>query len=152
MKMRVFCMAALLTLSATASAEVYRWVDGQGRVHYSDRPSANAQLVSVRSRPSSDETVAARASQDAEQRSQAATQEAQERSDQQTTQAVQQDVNQVRAEKCKKAQEAYTTAIESQRLYRQGKDGEREYLTDAELTEARINSRKAVDQWCKPAS
>ena len=151
MKMRVFCMAALLTLSATASAEVYRWVDGQGRVHYSDRPSENAQLVSVRSRPSSDETPA-RASQAAEQRSQVATQEAQERSDEATTQAVQQDVNQVRAEKCKKAQEAYTTAIESQRLYRQGKDGEREYLTDAELTEARINSRKAVDQWCKPAS
>ena len=152
MKTRVFCMVALLTLSATASAEVYRWVDRQGRVHYSDRPSENAQLVSVRSRPSSAETVAARTDQEAEQRAQAAAQEAEQRSEQATAQAVQQDVNRSREEQCKKAQEAYRTATESQRLYRPGKNGEREYLTDAELTETRINARKAMDNLCKPAA
>jgi hypothetical protein len=151
MTTRVFCMVALLTLSATASAEVYRWVDGQGRVHYSDRPAENSQLVSVRSRPSSPEAIAERTGQEAEQRAQSAARETEQRNEQATANAVQKDVNASREEQCKKAQEAYKTAVESQRLYREGKNGEREYLTDAEITEARVNGRKAVDQLCKPA-
>jgi hypothetical protein len=39
-------------------------------------------------------------------------------------------------------------AIESQKLYRVGKDGERYYLTSAEIDEARLNTRRAMDQVC----
>lgn len=40
--------AALLLVSAAAAAEIYRWVDAKGKVHYSDRPVADAQSVEVR--------------------------------------------------------------------------------------------------------
>lgn len=152
MATRILWMAMLLTMSAAASAEVYRWVDGQGRVYYSDRPAENAQLVTIASRRTNREAVAARTQTAGAQRAQVAERDAQQRADQATANAVQQDVNKSREQQCKEAQERYKTAIESQRLYRVGKDGERQYLTDAELTEARVNSRRAVDELCKPAA
>jgi hypothetical protein len=151
MATRILWMGALLAISAAASADVYRWVDAQGRVHYSDRPVENAELVSIASRPTNREAVAARTEAESTQRAQVASREAQQRSEQATANAVEQDVQKSRDEQCKEAQARYKTAIESQRLYRVGKDGERQYLTDAELTETRVNSKKAVDELCKPA-
>jgi len=45
--MRIFLILAGLTLSLAAqSQEIYRWVDKDGQVHYSDQPGApNAELV-----------------------------------------------------------------------------------------------------------
>jgi len=149
MMTRAFLIVALL-VSTAASAEVYRWVDGKGNVHYSDRPAENAQVVGVASRPTNREVLAQRTAEEREERSQVATADTQRQKDQQTADSVKQDLSRTREEQCKKAQEAYKTAIESQRLYREGKDGERQYLTDAELTETRLNSRKAVDELCKP--
>ncbi len=144
---------ALLSVSAAATADVWRWVDSRGNVHYSDVPIEGATRVEgVSSRSTNRETVAARTAAEGEQRSQVATREAQQRADQATATAVQQDVTRTRDEQCKQAQQLYKTAVESQRLYRMGKDGERVYLTDAELTEARVNSRKAVDELCRPAA
>jgi Domain of unknown function (DUF4124) len=152
MTRRLIALTVLLTVSAAASAEVWRWVDSQGRVHYSDVPIEGATRVEgVNSRTTNREVVAQRTANESEQRAQLATRETQQRTEQATSEAVQQDVGRAREEQCKKAQEQYKTAVESQRLYRVGKDGERVYLTDAELTEARVNSRKAVDELCKPA-
>ncbi len=40
--------AGLLLVSAAAAAGTYRWVDAEGKVHYSDRPTPEAQQVQVR--------------------------------------------------------------------------------------------------------
>jgi hypothetical protein len=47
--MRIFLVLAGLALSlAAASQEIYRWVDKNGVVHYSDQPgSPNAELIDV---------------------------------------------------------------------------------------------------------
>jgi hypothetical protein len=38
---------ALAALAAVAAAEVHRWTDAEGRVHYGDRPPAGSQSVPV---------------------------------------------------------------------------------------------------------
>ena len=47
--MRILLVLAGLAISAgAASQEIYRWVDRNGQVHYSDQPgSSNAELISV---------------------------------------------------------------------------------------------------------
>jgi len=152
MMIRLVWIAVLLSVSAAASsADVWRWIDRDGGVHYSDVPVEGATRVEgVVSRSTNPETLARRTDAEREQRSQVATRDTQQRAEQDTVNAVQQDVSRSREEQCKKAQEQYKTAVESQRLYRVGKDGEREYLTDVELTEARVNARKAVNELCKP--
>lgn len=40
--------AGLLLVSAAAAAEMYRWVDAEGEVHYSDRPARGAEEVQIK--------------------------------------------------------------------------------------------------------
>jgi hypothetical protein len=60
------------------------------------------------------------------------------------------DLEASRAERCKKAREVYQTSINSQRLYRNTADGKREFLSEAELAQQRIDSAKAVESICGP--
>src|SRR5205814_5741289 len=70
-----------------------------------------------------------------------------------TRQAVQKDVAATRAEQCKQAQDKYQKAVAARRVYRLNKAGEREYLSDAEMEQARVNARLEVDRTCgSPAS
>ncbi|WP_150913253.1 DUF4124 domain-containing protein [Marinobacter halotolerans] len=47
------CLAFLVFISASVNAEIYRWVDDQGRTHFGDRPSpqATAKRLSEDSEP-----------------------------------------------------------------------------------------------------
>jgi hypothetical protein len=43
--MRIACLLSLLLLPGLAGAEIYRWVDEDGVVHYGDRPPNHAEQV-----------------------------------------------------------------------------------------------------------
>jgi hypothetical protein len=142
----------LTCLSMAASADVFRWVDADGRVHYSDRPdSEKAVRVGIVSHATDPDAIAARAQSEADDRAKAANQQAQQQAQQNTSTAVQKDVEKSREGQCKEAKEHYRVAIESQKLYRIGKNGEREYLTSQEIDEARLNARKDMDSVCGQA-
>src|SRR5688572_27765288 len=112
---------ALIAASAPAGAEIYRSVDAQGRVHYSDRPSAGAQKVAgLASRPTDTAAVAQRAQTESEQRAKAAADTRKQQTTEAASKTVTQDMAKLQAARCKKAQEDYKVAIESQRLYRMG--------------------------------
>jgi hypothetical protein len=66
--------------------------------------------------------------------------------------AVQDDVDSVRAKQCSEAQERYKKYIESRRLYKPGKDGERTYLTDQEIDAERLNAKREVDATCNSST
>ena len=152
MVMRVAALMGLMAVSLGASADVYKWVDTQGRVHYSDRPDVEgAERVAVVSHRSNAATISERTEAESTQRQQAAAQEAEQQREQASTKAVQQDLAKTRESQCKEAKEQYRVAIESHKLYRVGKDGEREYLTSAEIDEARMNARRAMDETCGPS-
>ena len=63
--------------------------------------------------------------------------------------ALQKDVTATRATQCKDAKERYTKTIEARRVYRTNKAGEREYLSDAETDQERLNARLDMDKVCK---
>src|SRR5258708_16152281 len=67
--------------------------------------------------------------------------------------AVQKDVSAARAEQCKLAKEKYGKSVVARRVYRMNSAGEREYLTDAEADQARLNARLEMERSCgNPAS
>jgi len=154
---RLLIAIALAGLALTATAgTVYKWIDAQGQVHFTDRPprAADARVIAVYEEssgeaeptgesPPAEDTPPDTAGGD-ETSGPAETPPTREQ-----VAAVEQDVAKLRAERCKKAQERYKTYIESQRLYRVGKDGKRQYLTDAELTAARANAKRDVDENCR---
>lgn len=151
--LRFLAFFAALALSAAASAAVYKWVDAQGNVHYSDRPPSEdtqAQVISVASRPTGHDRVAVRSGADQNQRQSAAPGDSQQKAEKATQQAVNADVAKSRAKQCEEAKARYQTAVDSHKLYKMGKNGEREYLSDAELSQARLDARRSVDESCGP--
>ena len=137
-------IAALAVCKAAGAGDIY--CNNQGR-DCSDRPSLNAVVVHIANPPpgaSNDTTPppAARPPVDA-----AATAKL---ADDASRQAVQKDVATNRADLCKQAKDKYQQSIQAHRIYRLNKAGEREYLSDAELDQARLNSRLEMDRACGP--
>lgn len=150
----VVCLG--LVAGAVAHADVYRWVDAQGEVHYSDRWVPGSERIKVdHSRPG---TV--RAATDAAPRQttdQSPLRASNERIREQLAQdstaaAVRDDVAKKRSEQCEQAKERYRKSIEARRVFRKGASGEREYLSDADADEYRLAARREMDESCGSAS
>ncbi len=141
----------LAGLATTAVAEtVYKWVDTRGQVYYTDRPptQADAKLLGVFERDPGlvdEETDQDEGSGSSPPVTRPVGQPAASSA---TVAGVQQDLDKARSEQCKQAQERYKTYVESRRLFREDKDGQRVYLSDEELMKARIAARQAVDEYC----
>lgn len=152
---RALAVAALVVLGSLAlpaAAAVYKWVDPQGRIHYSDRPPPpEGKLLSVDTSSSSNaQSMHARASEPSRSAppapvtGPAATPEAVAH----LKQTVDSDVANARAGQCKQAQEKYQNYVTSRRLYKEGPNKERIYLSDQELETERLNAKHEVDELC----
>jgi hypothetical protein len=100
------------------------------RVPASSEPAATPAASSNTPAPATDAAANARLSQDA------------------SRAAVQKDVAATRAEQCKQAKDKYQQSIDARRVYRLNKAGEREYLSDTEADQARLNARLEMERSC----
>jgi len=145
---RTAAIAILVWLPLSgALADVYRSVDAQGHVQYSDTPSPGAELVRmtngrvpIRSVPVASTT--AKPAQSGDQIHQQLEQEAAARS-------VQADVAQTRADQCKKATDTYNGSVQARRIYKTGPNGEHEFLTDDEADKQRLAYKLQMDSACQ---
>jgi hypothetical protein len=140
----------LLGVQAAALADVYRWVDGQGRVQYTDRWVPGAQLVKVdKNKPDADAAAARRI---AEQGKLAAsdTASANQKIQENAARTVRQDVAKTQEEQCKKATERYDKAIQARRIYKTAADGTKEYVSDADADAYRAEALLDKEAACGP--
>ena len=146
----IAAFAASAFMAASADTEVYKWVDPQGRIHYSDRPPpSEGKLLSMESTPSAHQHAAAERSSappssSPPPRSNTSSPDANPK----TRETVENDVANAHAEQCKAAQDRYTMYVNSRHLYREGPNKERIYLTDAELETERLNAKREADERC----
>jgi len=148
---RSTAIAILISLPLSgALADIFRSVDAQGHVQYSDTPTPGAELVHmnngrvpIRSAPlASSNGKPTSLAQNSDQIHQQIEQEAAARS-------VQSDVAQTRADQCKKATDAYNGSVQARRIYKTGPDGEHEFLTDDEADKQRLTYKLQMDSACK---
>lgn len=144
-KIITFTAAFFLTASAFGAGEVYRWKAADGTWHFSDQPRPGAevvrgpQLARAATEPAAplpppppeppvaDEPLPVSQDVADEVRSQAAA---------------------LRAEQCKAAEAAYQDALKARRIYRTDADGNRVYMTEAEMDAARLQARASRDLTC----
>jgi hypothetical protein len=134
---------SLLVLPASA-ADVYRSVDAQGNVVYSDRPGDAASVkVAIRTlTPAPGQPAPAPAPEPAAAPAEAAP-------DQAAIEAAERaQLAEDRAANCAIATERNERYQTSRRLYRVDAAGERVYLDDDALTQARADAAADVTRWC----
>jgi hypothetical protein len=140
-------------ISATAQAgDVYKSVDERGNTLYTDKPIPGAVRIATASQRPPEVTQQAYATQQAAKNrtlSDSNQRIADSQSNQRVAATVAKDLEATRAERCKRAREVYQQSINTRRMYTE-KDGKRVYLSDAELSQARVDSAKQVESICGP--
>mgnify|MGYP001814147094 FL=1 len=142
MKELIMTIALTLGLCMTANAEVWKWVDADGNVHYGDRPQhASSQGIKLahhtsgsRSAKSSGQGRASSSQSAASAAEGAASESAEGRKAQEYY--------------CNQASEIYASYSKAPRLYRTNADGQREYLSDREAARLLAESKAKVTEWC----
>jgi hypothetical protein len=152
-KMLVALLMAGLTVVAAADT-VYKWSDSRGQIHYTDLPptQADAKILGVFTQESNvldEEAEGDEGDGGQEPLTQPSGSDSDEPPiDREAMAAVNADVSNAKGKQCKEAQERYQRYVESRRLFRETADGKREYLTDQQLTEARVRAKQSVDEYC----
>lgn len=149
MKTTLTLLATLLLAGTAGAGEVYLTRDAQGNPVYTDTPqSIPAQRLDVRSSSSDPAEVRARYE---EQMKQLAANEA----TRSTSAAAAADASKARAlnaddraKRCADARQRYQAVMDSFRLYEQGPNGERRYLTSEEIDTARVEAKRMMDEFC----
>ncbi len=149
----VVLFAGLLSFSVMSNigAEtIYKWVDDDAVTHFSAQPpqGVDAERTTIKTQQTSRQFIQARTEKSAEQRGEASARRQQDWKQATEDKAQAQKNQQIRTENCAKARTQYETYITSRRLYREGEDGERDYLSDDELDNARAEAEKSVNEWC----
>jgi len=142
--LRFILAVAALAAVTTASADVYKSVDAQGEVHYSDHWTPGAQLIKS-DRPR--EPASAPATTTAAPNNHTA---APDPGKTLATKQVQSDMDAVRAEQCKELKVQYDKLIHARRIYQPNADSSapREYMSDADADAERVKTRQAMDEAC----
>jgi hypothetical protein len=141
---------ALIAVMASAHADVYKYVDAQGHVQYTDKPQTlPAERLNVQSRKT--DVVAVQERTEAERkRLEDLAKTRQESAKRASDEREAAELNaKDKAERCAKARERFDSYTTSQRLYEVLPNGERRYLTDSELDAARASAKVSMDELCK---
>jgi hypothetical protein len=152
-KLLLFLGLVAVAGQAAAEKEVFRWVDDDGVVHYSDRPTdPRARSTGVTFSATDPGRIREQELRKWEQERQAdadASDEEQQRPAEEAMAAnLKAQEERVRQLECNAARERFATYTTAPRLYESLPGGERRYLTEEELTAARTQAEKDVETWC----
>ena len=140
----------VLAFTPHAHAELYKWTDAQGKVHYTDQPpTVNAQTIKNSTAGQAEATSTATQSLDAKdqayQKRRKEAEDARAKADKEAEQA------RVARENCDKARKNLSTLQnpDTTRVYTTNAAGQRTYMDDTARASALANSQKTVSEFCK---
>jgi hypothetical protein len=150
MKTPYSVLAALLLCSAitATSGEVYRWVDDQGRVQYSDQPPAGAKIQKITPKPSSGAQPKSGPKSYQEQDQEFRKRRVEE-AESAKKQADTEREAKAKQKNCAESKAQLASLQSGGRITRTNDKGEREFLDEKAIEGAIAEARKAVGDWCK---
>jgi hypothetical protein len=141
----VFVLICAGLFLSSAQAEVYKWTDKSGNVHYSDQPPTETAKPVPGTRTSFDTLQAIKALNDKEQdykNRQEDAAKAKAKADKEAEEA------RAKFESCNKARKQMGQLQGSKRLYTTTPDGSRQYMNDADRQQALNNAQQAINKYC----
>ena len=135
---------------AATEAEVFKWTDAAGIVHYSDVPvDSTAQGTGIRSERTDRRQVREQQLRQWEQQRRDERQQEEQAAEEQVAAARQAEDATIQATRCASARDKASKYETAHRLFEPLPNGDRRYLTDEELTAAREAAELEVTEWCK---
>jgi hypothetical protein len=149
---------ALLLAAGGAYAQMYRWVDADGKVRYGDTPPPGAKTSSIKGAQSGGTAAAAPAagSKDAKKGPLTAAEQEQEYRKRQAEAGksaekaeAERRAKTERNEACERTKEYLSTLQSGQRIARTDAKGERYYMEEAQVAQEVAKAQQSMQQACK---
>jgi len=158
--MKAIVALALLLATLPAWSVMYKWVDADGNVHYSDQAppegAKHQETVKVKvpppapaaPQPDGNKGATSKGKTSADQdmdfrKRRLAAAEADAKRQQDATAAAD------KAKKCEQANSRVAALQNGGRVTKYGPNGEQIYMNDDEISKEVVDARKAADSWCK---
>lgn len=144
-------VTALLMFSVLASAEVYRWVDADGRVHFSDRAPASSDnvetllLPEVEAEPGQDDTTLEQSLARQKRLVQILEEERLERETKKAEAARKAEDKEIY---CARLAEEVQHLDRYTHVFRSNPDGSREYLSEQEMADFKARKKAQLQEQC----
>lgn len=146
-------IVSLLMAAAPASADIVKWVDAEGKVHYSDSPPTKAKsqktLNIKNTAPSSAPTSAAEGGKTLVEKDLEFRKRAVEKEESAAKQAKAEAEEKRRKQNCAQARNQLQALKDGQRSSRYDEKGERVFLEDGARPAAIQEAQRTADSWCK---
>lgn len=145
--LRMLVVALLMLNSAMAGAEIFKWTDEKGNVHYGDKPKKNSTQVEV-----SEKNLSGELSTDesrAEKRRRLIDAMVEDREKKEQAEAKQRKKEQARKARCVRARDRMKSYQRANRLYRLDENGNRIILSDVEREKSTQHLQSQIDKYCK---
>ena len=141
---RLAILALACAVVPLASAELYKYVDKDGKTVYSDQPPINADSKQLHVAPGGGTSAKSYVARDKElEKERTKAKDKEKKAEDAAT-------NEKLAEqRCEQAKSNYQTYAEGGRLFKTNKEGEREFLSDEEIEQQRTKSKQEMDEACK---
>ena len=149
----VLISLVLMMFATAAAAQLYKWVDKDGKVRYGDTPPPGVKATPLKG-PSGAAAAPSTATKGEKDKGEKLSPEAafrkrqEEAAKDQEKQAKSQQEAAAKQENCARAQEALRSLESGQRLARIDAKGERYYLEDADVARETAKARQAMQQAC----
>ncbi len=144
---RIVAVVLALTLIPSAGAQLYKWVDKDGKTHYSDQPPPGQESKQLNVQSGAATAAAPPKSflaRDKElDKGRQESREAAKKADDAARLAQERDEN------CSRARSAYATYADGGRIHKYNDKGERVYLDDQEIEVERERAKREMDEACK---
>ena len=139
--------ALVLVLAFPAQAEIFKWVDQDGNVHYGDKPVENSQQLQI---SEESESAAGLSMEERRERRNKLLQAFDEDREQQNKQKAREKKQKERMQRnCLYARDRLKNYQKAGRLYRLDKDGNRVILSDAERQGSTERLKAEIKKYCK---
>ena len=148
-KMLVLVLSAAALMTSAGAGEIYKYVDEEGKVHYVDRPTGESGEERLAITYSGTSSAAVSAQTKRRQDYMEALDEARsETESRREAEAQARAEMEARAAKCQESRARLESYLQAHRLYRQDESGERQYLDDEQILEARRKAEEANQEHC----
>lgn len=135
--------------SSISNAEIYRWTDKNGKVHFSDKPiGEKSETLDIKVQKSA--PVSAKSRDERKQQAEGFLRARQEEREEQNKKIAEKKQLKVKKKaNCKKFKKEYKKITEAGAVYYKNKDGTRDWLEPKRRNKEEARLKAAIKKWCK---
>ena len=147
--MRFLICLLILLLPATALPAIYKWVDAEGNVHYSDKKEATTKQTAIKTQPGPREEELSQAQQRYEKLKQSENSNKAKKEEQMKKDAEAQTKLEDKKKRCLKLLDEIEHAKYARSVYYKNGGGERVYVDDATRNKYLDRAQSTYDENCR---